>query len=127
MKILKCTDIIRLTVESESPISVFLKPLSVAEKIDIASKVKMVKGEEIADYQAQAFLCIKYSLVKIEGVETYDGEIYEPTIIDGKIEDSSVDDIVNMLSEVSLILPYIQAANKNLSSIKGVKVDVNPK
>ena len=127
MKILKCTDIIKITTPTEEPVSVYLSPLSVSQKMELSSKMKMVKGEEIADSQAQAFLCIKYCIKKIEGVQNYDGTEYVPEMDGTTLSDSSVDDIMTVLSEASLVLPVILAANKTITGLKDVTVEVNPK
>ena len=127
MKILKCTDVIKLTTDTEEPISVHVSPLSVAHKIEISSKMKMEKGEEIPDNQAQAFLCIKYSVKKLIGLTNYDDTAYEPVMDGDFLSDSSVDDILSTLAESKLVLPVMLAANKSIAGIKDVKVEVNPK
>lgn len=127
MKILKCSDRIKLTVDAENPISVTIKPLSVSDKMEIASKSKIVKGEEVQDHNAQAFLCIKFAVVEISGVENYDGTEYKLEFNGDKLADHCVDDLVSCLSESGLLLPIVLGSNKNIGSITGVKVEVNPK
>jgi hypothetical protein len=127
MKILKSTDVIKLTPTTENPFSVFVSPLTVAQKLEVASKVKMVKGEEVSDSQAQAFLCIKYCVKDLEGVKNYDDSEYKPDVIDGVLTDSAADDIMSLLADAGLILPVIMSANKTLSGLKDVSIEVNPK
>jgi hypothetical protein len=134
MKILKCTDTIKLTIdpkiegESEGSFSVIVKPLSVTEKIDISSKVKIVKGEEIPDNQMQALLCVKYCVKDVLGVTNHDDTPYKVEFCeDGTLTDSSADDIISLLSDTALLAPVVLAANRSLSNIKGVEVQVNPK
>lgn len=130
MKILKCTDTIKLTVNSEASesFSVIVKPLSVNEKIEISSKVKIVKGEEIPDNQMQALLCVKYCIKEIQGVENHDGSPYVCEFGEDKyLTESCADDIISLLSDTSLLAPVVLAANRSLNHIKGVEVQVNPK
>lgn len=127
MKILKSTDLVRISTTTEQPIHVTISPMTSAIKMDIASKTKIVKGEEVPDHQAQAAICVKHCIKKIEGVKNYDDSDYVPTFIDGVLDDNSVDDILSLLSDSALILPVILASNKNLSAIKDVEIAVNPK
>jgi hypothetical protein len=127
MKILKCSDLIKLTPQTENKFSITVKPLSVSEKMEVASKTKMNKGEEVPDNQAQALLCIKYAVKKIEGIKNHDDSEYEPTFIDGVLDESSADDILSLLSDTSLLVPVILSANKNINQLQGVEVEVNPK
>jgi hypothetical protein len=128
MKILKCSDRIKITVKTEEPFSVIVKPLSVSEKIELSAKVKIVKGEEIPDNQLQALLCVKSCVKGIEGVENHDGTPYELKFLeDGTLDEASADDIISMLSDTSLLAPVILAANRSLNQISGVEVEVNPK
>lgn len=127
MKILKCTDLIKITPKTEDAFSVTIKPLSVSEKMEVASKVKMHKGEEVADNQAQALLCVKYAVKKIEGVKNHDGTDYEPTFLNGVLEESSADDILSLLSDTNLLVPVILSANKNINNLQNVEIEVNPK
>lgn len=136
MKILKCTDTIKLTInpkienesEESSSFSVIVKPLSVNEKMEISSKVKIVKGEEVPDNQMQALLCVKYCVKDVLDVKNHDGTPYKPDFFDdGTLTDSSADDIISLLSDTSLLAPVVLAANRSLSNIKGVEVQVNPK
>ena len=127
MKILKCTDLIKITPKTEDPFSVTIKPLSVSEKMEVASKVKIHKGEEIADNQAQALLCIKYAVKKVEGIKNHDGSDYEPTFSEGILDESSADDILSLLSDTNLLIPVILSANKNINNLQNVEIEVNPK
>jgi hypothetical protein len=127
MKILKNTDVIKLSLKTAEPIAVFISPLTVAQKMDIASKTKMVKGEEISDSSTQALLGVKYCVKKIEGVFNHDGSDYSPDMIDGVLTDNAADEILGLLSESDLLMPLIMASNKNLSKIEGVEIEVNPK
>jgi hypothetical protein len=127
LKILKSTDKIRLTTGTEEPISVTIRPMTVSQKIEIASKVKIIKGNEIQDHNAQALLCIKFCLLEISGVQNYDGSGYALEFVDGYLSDSCADDIMSCLSESSLLLPVVLGSNKNLGAITGVTIEVNPK
>lgn len=127
MKILKNSDLVKITTNTETPFSVYISPLTIAAKIEVAGKVKMIKGVEVADNQAQAFLCVKYCVKKIEGVETYDGEAYELTMQDGVMADECVDDVLSLLASEQLVYPMVMAANKTISGLKDVTVEVNPK
>lgn len=129
MKILKTTDRVKLTLP-DSLISVTIAPLTAAQKLEIASKMKIVKGEEVPDFNAQGFLCIKYAVKGIDGIEDYSGNKYELEFEDDSkkaLSDSCADDVTSILHETELLLPMTYAANKALSKIKDVFVEVNPK
>jgi len=126
MKILKTTDKIKITVP-ESAVSVTISPLTAAQKIEIASKMKIVKGDEIPDFQAQALLCVKYCVKDVEGIENYDGTKYVLEKEGEHLTDSCADDVISALADSELILPVTLAANKSISKIKDVQVEVNPK
>lgn len=128
MKILKTTDKVKLTIP-DSTISVVISPLSAKQKLEISSKMKMVKGEEIPDYNAQGMLLIKYSLKEVYGISDYEGNDYklEFELNGDGLTENCVDDVSSILSESNLILPVTLAANKVLSKIENVKVEVNPK
>lgn len=133
MKILKTTDRVKLTLP-DSLISVTIAPLTAAQKLEIASKMKIVKGEEVPDFNAQGFLCIKYAVKGIDGIEDYSGNKYELEFEDNSLDeskkvlkDSCADDVTSILHETELLLPMTYAANKALSKIKDVSVEVNPK
>lgn len=129
MKILKTTDRVKLSIP-DSTVSVTIAPLTSGQKIEIASKMKMEKGESVPDYNQQGMLLVKYAVKNIHGVTDYEGKEYSLDFSDEnnlELTDSCVEDITSVLSDSDLILPVTLAANKVLSKIKDVKVEVNPK
>lgn len=126
MNILKCTDRVKITLP-DTLVSVVIAPLTTSQKIEIASKMKMVKGEEVPDFQAQALLCIKYCVKDVENFKNYDQTPYVLEKEGEHLTDSCADDIMTALSECDLILPLTLAANKSISKIQNVMVEVIPK
>lgn len=127
MKILRTTDRVRLTTKTEEPITVEISPLTNGQKIEISSKMRMVKGDEVPDFNSQATLCIKYCIKSIEGLTDYEGNEYKLEFDGEFLSESCADDLISVLAEAELILPMTLAANKSLKNIKNVEIEVVPK
>jgi hypothetical protein len=131
MKILSLKDKISLKhkdMASDSTIEVILKPFSMANKMEIASKVKIVNGEEVPDDTQQALLSLKYSIVDVKGIKDYSGNDYKLSFDENElIDDQTVDDLLTVFSEQNLLANIYYASNKMLDKIEGVEVSVLPK
>jgi hypothetical protein len=130
MKILSIKDRISLKYkdqEAQEEIEIVIRPLTVAQKMDISSKTRMVKGEEVADFQQQAYLCIKYAVVDVIGLTDSADQPYAVTTnIDG-LDDDTTDDLIEFMSQKNLLSSVYYAANKMLDKVDGVEVNVLPK
>jgi hypothetical protein len=95
--------------------------------MEVASKTKIVKGEEVADFQKQAFLCLKYSICDVIGLKDYQGNDYKVSVTHDGLDDESTDDLVEFMSQNNLLANTYYAANKMLDKIEGVEVTILPK
>lgn len=127
MKVLSLKDRIRITSKTEEgEIKVLIKPLSNAQKIELHSKTKMVKGEEIADLSKQGLLAIKFSIVEVQGLKHFDDSDFKLEFENDVLTDDCADDLLSAFQSANLLVPIYSCANKNLS-VEGVEVEVNPK
>lgn len=127
MKVLSLKDRIRITSKTdEGEIKVTLKPLSNAQKIELHSKTKMVKGEEIADLGKQGLLAIKFSVCEVTGLKHYDESEFILEFDNDVLTDDCADDLLSAFQSANLLVPIYSCANKDLS-VEGVEVEVNPK
>jgi hypothetical protein len=127
MKILSLKDRVRLTAKTDlGEVKVTLKPLSSSQKIELASKTKMIKGEEVQDFSQQAILAIKFCVFEVEGFKHHDDSQFELEYENGVLTDDCADDLLSAFQEANLLIPIYSCANKNLK-VEGVEVEVNPK
>lgn len=128
MKILSVKDRISMKQKTESgEIEVKIRPLTVSQKMEISSKTKMVKGEEIADFQQQAYLCIKYAVCDISGLTDSHDQPYQISFDGDYLDDTTTDDLVEFMSQQNLLANTYYIANKMLDKVDGVEVSVLPK
>ena len=114
-------------METLEEVEFIIRPLTVSQKMEVASKTKMVKGEEVADFQKQAFLCIKYAIVDVKGLTDTEGNPYLVTSTTDGLDDETTDDLVEFMSQNNLLANAYYAANKMLDRVEGVEVSVLPK
>jgi len=127
MKVLSLKDRIRLTSKTEEgEIKVTIRPLSNAQKIQLASKTIMDKGNEIPDFSEQALLAIKFSVVEVLGLKHFDDSDFKLDFESEVLTDECADDLLSAFQSANLLVPIYSCANKNLS-VEGVEVEVNPK
>jgi hypothetical protein len=130
MKILSVKDRIKIKhkdLDLKEEIEIIVRPLTVSQKMEISSKTKMVKGEEIADFQQQAYLCIKYAVCDIIGLTDSHGEPYKVSLDGEFLDDTTTDDLVEFLSQQNLLANTYYVANKMLDKAEGVEVSILPK
>lgn len=114
-------------METLEEIEVIIRPLTVAQKMEIASKTRMVKGEEVADFQQQAYLCIKYAVCDIKGITDSSDQPYQVSFNGDHLDETTTDDLVEFMSQQNLLANTYYASNKMLDKIEGVEVNVLPK
>lgn len=130
MKVLSMKDRIKLNYKTkDGEVSIIIKPLRYAEKVEINSLQKNVAGELIDDYMAQTYLSLKYSICSVYGLKNYDGSDYELEFdeITGQISDDSVEDLVPALQSLNCLSHTFFAANKLLENLEGVSFEILPK
>lgn len=128
-KILRLSDRVKLKIKD---VTFYLAPLSNDKKIEISSCTKMQSGEVVFDHARAQHIYLKHSLKDIEGIETYDGEVYKLEFEGDSLTDDCVSEIFSLEQRGDLMSCAWQILNgipdklvdDNGKKMQGVALDV---
>jgi hypothetical protein len=95
MRIYRLTDTLEFKI---GEITIKVSPLSQKQKADVNAEMIKLQSEDInikVGYRG-LYLCIKYALKGISGLETMDGKEYKLDFEDGVLTDQCVDELLNL-------------------------------
>jgi hypothetical protein len=129
MKILGLNDRVKLIYKKDDDkIEIFIKTIKMKKRLEIASLVKMVKGEEVPDYASQSVLTIQHCVDDIKGLIDSEGNEYKvEKNADDSLTEECAEEVYYFLKEIDYLSNCFFAAAREFDELKGVEYEVKPK
>ena len=94
MKKLRLNDRVEV---SDGKIKIQMSPITYWQKNELAESIRIVGGEQEPNMTKYLYLCVKYSVKKVEGITFFDGEEFEVKFDDdGHLDDESIEVVLGL-------------------------------